>query len=177
MKRQNGASLVEFALAALLFFIILFGVIEFARFFYVYNTLVEATRRGARTAVVCPPNDINGSTAKITNVVLFNAPNATGNGILNLSPTNITIEYLLPNMTAWTYNATNINGVVVGNIDQIAFVRVSILGFQHTVFIPLPFFNTTFTLPPTATQTTLPRESLGRLTADNPLAAANRNCF
>lgn len=185
MKNQHGAALVEFALAAFLFFGVLFSVIEFARFFYVYNTLVEATRRGARIAAVCPPNNINGSTAKIINVVLFNAPYATGNGILGLTPANVNIEYLLSDATTlWTYNAVSNNGVVIGNIDDIAFVRVSITGYQYRVIIP-PFFTTAFTIPPAGaalakileTGTTLPSESLGRMTADNPLAAANRNCF
>ncbi len=54
MKTQRGAAMVEFALIALLFFIILFGIIEFGRAFFTYNTLVEATRRGARVAAVCP---------------------------------------------------------------------------------------------------------------------------
>lgn len=178
MKKHHGAAMVEFAVAALLFFIVLFGVVEFGRFFFVYNTLVEASRRGARTAAVCPPNNINGSTAKITNVVLFNTPSDTsGNGILGLSAANVNIEYLLDDMSTWTYSPDTYGGVVTGNIDDIKFVRVSINGFQHTVIIPLPFFNSPFTIPTTATTTTLPSESLGRMTADNPLAAASRNCF
>jgi Flp pilus assembly protein TadG len=176
MKTQKGAAMVEFAIIALLFFMLLFGIIEFARAMFVYNTLVEATRRGARTAAVCPPNNINGSTAKIKNVVLFNDPFASGNGLLGLAPANVTIDYLLSDSkTIWTYSATSVNGVVVGNIDDIVFVRVSITGFQQSLLIP--GFNKIFTIPTTATITTLPSESLGRLTANNPLAAANRNCF
>nr|WP_305907145.1 TadE family protein [Methylomarinum sp. Ch1-1]MDP4519872.1 pilus assembly protein [Methylomarinum sp. Ch1-1] len=53
-KLQRGASMVEFALIALVFFTLIFGIIEFARVMFVYNTLVEATRRGARVAAVCP---------------------------------------------------------------------------------------------------------------------------
>jgi Flp pilus assembly protein TadG len=176
MKKQRGAAMVEFALIALLFFVILFGIIEFARAMFVYNALVEATRRGARVAAVCPPNNINGSTAKIKNVVLFNAPSATGNGLLGLTPSNVNIQYLLSNMTPWTYNpVTSANGTVVGNIDDIAYVQVSITGFQH--YLIIPGFTTAFTIPTGATITTLPSESLGRMTANNPLAAANRNCF
>jgi hypothetical protein len=175
MKTQKGAAMVEFALIALLFFILLFGIIEFARAMFVYNTLVEATRRGARTAAVCPPNNINGSTAKITNVVLFNDPYASGNGILGLAPANVNIQYLLSDMSSWTYSSNTINGIDVGNIDNIAYVRVSITGFQHTLFIP--GFNNAFTIPSAGTITTLPSESLGRQTASNPLAATNRNCY
>ena len=51
-KRQSGAAAVEFALIALLFFTLLFGILEFGRLLYVYNTMQEVTRRGAREAVV-----------------------------------------------------------------------------------------------------------------------------
>lgn len=51
-RRQSGAAAVEFALVALLFFTIIFGIFEFGRFFYVSNTLQEVTRRAARAQVV-----------------------------------------------------------------------------------------------------------------------------
>ena len=48
--QQKGMYTVEFALVAALFFVLLFGVIEFARALFVWETLTEATRRGARLA-------------------------------------------------------------------------------------------------------------------------------
>lgn len=56
MKLQRGAAMPEFALIALLFFIVLFASIEMGRWMFVWNTLVEVTRRGARVAAVCPAN-------------------------------------------------------------------------------------------------------------------------
>lgn len=50
--RQHGAALVEFALVALLFFTLLFGVLELGRMLYIINTMQEVTRRAAREAVV-----------------------------------------------------------------------------------------------------------------------------
>ena len=50
--RQRGAAAVEFAIVCLLFFTILFAILEFGRMMYVYNTMQEVTRRGAREAVV-----------------------------------------------------------------------------------------------------------------------------
>lgn len=54
MKPQQGAALVEFAIVALVFFMVLFSAIEVGRWMFTWNTLVEATRRGARIAAVCP---------------------------------------------------------------------------------------------------------------------------
>lgn len=50
--RQRGASAVEFGIIAMLFFTLFFGIIEFGRFFYLYNTVQEVTRCAARQAVV-----------------------------------------------------------------------------------------------------------------------------
>ncbi len=51
---QRGAAAVEFALVAALFLLVLlFGVIDLGRFFFYMNATAEATRWGARTAVVC----------------------------------------------------------------------------------------------------------------------------
>ncbi len=50
---QKGVAAVEFALVSLFFFMLLFGVIEFARVLFTWNSAAEATRYGARVAVVC----------------------------------------------------------------------------------------------------------------------------
>ena len=48
--RQGGTTAVEFAIVAMIFFTMVFGVIEIARLMYVINTLQEVTRRAARAA-------------------------------------------------------------------------------------------------------------------------------
>jgi Flp pilus assembly protein TadG len=52
-SRQRGAAVVEFALVAMIFFMLLIGIFEFGRVMFTWNSAVEATRRGARLAVVC----------------------------------------------------------------------------------------------------------------------------
>ena len=47
-----GQALVEFALVAPIFFLLLFGIIEGGRFILYYQTLNNATREGARYAIV-----------------------------------------------------------------------------------------------------------------------------
>lgn len=55
--RQKGAAAVEFALISIIFFALLIGVMEFGRVLFTWNSAVEATRRGARIAVVTLPTD------------------------------------------------------------------------------------------------------------------------
>lgn len=57
---QRGAAAVEFALVAMLFFTLLFGVIEFGRAIYIWNTVQQVTRQAAREATVA---DFKDSTA------------------------------------------------------------------------------------------------------------------
>ncbi len=145
--QQKGLYIVEFALVAALFFVLLFAVIEFARALFVWNTLTEATRRGARLAVVCPVGH-----ASIANVTVFNAPAAAGaSSILpGLDSSDVVTDYL------------DQTGAVTASFNDIRYVRVSIVGFTHTLLIPalLPGLPA-MTLTAPAFETTLPRESLG----------------
>lgn len=50
---QKGATTVELALVLVVFFMFLLGVTDFSRMLYTWNAATEATRAGARYAVVC----------------------------------------------------------------------------------------------------------------------------
>lgn len=56
-SQQRGVAAVEFALVATVFFIMLFGAIELGRVLWLWNAATEATRLGARLAVVCDIGD------------------------------------------------------------------------------------------------------------------------
>nr|WP_229517099.1 TadE/TadG family type IV pilus assembly protein [Massilia oculi] len=56
-RTQAGATAVEFAVLALLFFTVVFGLVETARLLFVYNTLQEVTRRAAEAAVSAYPRE------------------------------------------------------------------------------------------------------------------------
>jgi len=60
MGREDGASLVEFAVVAPLLFLLLFGVIEFARVGHGFNTVWTAAREGARYATTVGDDDSDG---------------------------------------------------------------------------------------------------------------------
>jgi Flp pilus assembly protein TadG len=152
-KQQQGTTTVEFALIAGLVMIVLFGVIEVARAFFVWNTITEATRRGARVATVCPID--HPAIARIT--VFGNPGGGSTSPILHgLSTGHVQIEYF------------NNAGGAAGSFADIAQVRVSIRGYQHTLLVP--FVGQTLEVPPFST--TLPVESLGYV----PEAGA-RTCF
>lgn len=55
--RPRGVAAVEFALVSTVFFMLLIGAMEIGRVLFVWNTTGEATRLGARLAVVCDLND------------------------------------------------------------------------------------------------------------------------
>src|SRR5437899_12307070 len=50
--RARGQALVEFAFVAPIFFLILFGIIDFGRYVYCVQILDNAAREGARYAIV-----------------------------------------------------------------------------------------------------------------------------
>jgi hypothetical protein len=139
---QRGTTTVEFAIVGTVFFVVLFGVIEVGRALFVWNTVTEATRRGARVAVVCPVNH-----PAIARVTIFGDP-GTGDSspvLKNLSTANVRVDYL------------DENGVVTADFEKIEYARVAIVNYRHTFLIPL--LTQTVTVPPF--EATLPVESLG----------------
>lgn len=60
-RSQSGASIIEFALVAMIFFLVMWGIIEFGRAFYVQNSSQQLTRCVARTAVVRLPTEANSA--------------------------------------------------------------------------------------------------------------------
>ena len=97
-KHQRGAAAVEFALVAIVFFMLLIGIVEMGRVLFTWNAAAEATRYGARVAVVCPPDDpaILGRMQKIMpalaaeNVVVSYAPN--GCSVANCQQVSVSVQ-------------------------------------------------------------------------------------
>lgn len=52
-KHQKGTTAVEFAIVVALFLTVLLGILDFGRILFTWNAVGEATRWGARQAVVC----------------------------------------------------------------------------------------------------------------------------
>ena len=66
LRHHRGQSLVEFSLVAPILILMFFGIIEFGRFILAYQELNNATREGARYAIVhgsasdCPSGPMPG---------------------------------------------------------------------------------------------------------------------
>lgn len=92
VRRQRGSTAVEFALLAIVFFIIVFGILEIARAFYLFNTLQEVTRRAAATAANSRFDQT--SIDNIRKAALF--ADVDGNLVLGepVTPAHLKIEYL-----------------------------------------------------------------------------------
>ncbi|OON60727.1 hypothetical protein B0920_17350 [Massilia sp. KIM] len=90
--RQRGVGAVEFALVAIVFFSLVFVVIEVARAVYLFNTLQEVTRRAAAEAANSGFDQ--ASIDRIRATAIFS--NSSGNLILGdpVTPQHLKIEYL-----------------------------------------------------------------------------------
>jgi len=55
LRKQQGAEVVEFAIASILLFLILFGIIELSVALFDKATLTNASREGARTGILFRP--------------------------------------------------------------------------------------------------------------------------
>lgn len=85
-KRRRGAAAVEFAVVAPLFFALIFGIVEFGRLLMVQQILTNASREGARRAIV------EGATAsEVTDLVDDYLENSSITGAtITVSPTPLT---------------------------------------------------------------------------------------
>ncbi|HEY0563823.1 MAG TPA: TadE family protein [Methylophilus sp.] len=119
--KQQGVAAVEFALIASVFFAILFGALEMGRVMFYLNTAAEATRLGARVAVVCDQND-----SAVTDTMIEMLPILTAE--------NIDVSYLPAGCDVSSCISVN---VVIANVSVNTFIP----------FIPftitLPDFSTT----------------------------------
>ena len=139
---ERGGSLIEFAFVASGFFMMLVGIVAAGNLYYTHNALVEATRRGARYAVMHP----TGSTTAVQNVAVYGTDSpGTGatSAIYNLQPSNVSVTY------------SNLN-IASGSVT----VRISGYSFPFV----LPISTTSITMP--AYSTTLTGESAGLTPAD-----------
>jgi Flp pilus assembly protein TadG len=130
-EHQRGAAAVEFALVAIVFFMLLIGIVEMGRVLFTWNAVAEATRYGARVAVVCPLND-----PAILNRMQKVLPTES------LSTENVSISYLP-------------SGCSVSTCQQ---VTVSIKPESLKVTPMIPNWVGQLWVPPFTT--TLPRESM-----------------
>ena len=138
-RQQRGVAAVEFALIAAVFFTILLGAMEMPRLLWTWNAAGEATRLGARLAVVCDMND----PSIVTRMQQM---------LPALQPANVTIDYLNP--------PNAINSCTAATCKS---VRVTLAGYTHVPIIPF----VPLSIPSPPFQTTLTKEFMQ--SAGNPV--------
>ena len=134
---ERGGSLIEFTVVATVFFMMIVGIVSVAVLYFTHNALVDATRRGARYAVLNPAN----SNTAVTNVVMYGTDNPPTGAIplvYNLQPNNVSVNYAGM-------------GVAAGR------VTVTITGYTFPFILPTS--TTSITMP--SYSTTLTGESAG----------------
>ena len=82
-KKRLGASAVEFAIVAPLFFLLVFGMIEFGRMVMIQQVLTNASREGARQAVLDGATSSNVKSSVVTYM---------SNGGVTIATSNVTIS-------------------------------------------------------------------------------------
>jgi Flp pilus assembly protein TadG len=97
---ERGTAIVEFALTAAFFLMMIMAIISAGHLFFTHNALVESTRRGARyAATLAKPatgSCANNSTTvdPVKNMVLYGTPTAgTTTLVNNLTASNVTVCY------------------------------------------------------------------------------------
>jgi len=119
---QRGVAAVEFALIAAILFTLLFGIIEFGRVLFMMNTTAEATRLGARLAVVCDKDD-PVIKSRMTGMAGF------------LSPGNIDISYTPGgcDVSSCRYATVSITGLTVRSLVPLIPINFSMPAFATTL--------------------------------------------
>lgn len=86
LKRRRGTAAVEFAIVAPLVFLMLFGMIEFGRMLMVQQILTNASREGARRAII-----ESSTMTEVTEIVTdYLQRNSISGATLTLEPTDLT---------------------------------------------------------------------------------------
>lgn len=136
-RQQQGATIIEFALVLMVFLTFFFGILDFARMLWTWNAANEATRWGARVAVVCPQD-----TAKVLDRMQQFLP--------QLTAANVVVDWynaagnLDNTCTPATCGAVNIR------IRDLNYQWITPVGFGLPNAIAMPSFSTY-----------LPREAMG----------------
>ena len=160
-NNERGTTIAEFAVVALLFFTVIFGIIEFGRLLYTHNALTDATRRGARFAVLHKGNAAGIDAVK--NEVVYGSKatyddkgNPTSAPLINgLTVDMVEVDYVgidKDGDPATTDDITDF-GTNLGT------ATVKINNYQFNLLIPV--VGRLLTLPPY--ETTLTAESAGEI--------------
>lgn len=136
-KHQKGTTAVEFAIVVALFLTVLLGILDFGRILFTWNAVGEATRWGARQAVVCG----QGSTSVLSKMQTI---------LPTLTSANVSVQwYDTSGAVSTSCDATSCGGVAVSvtGMTVAPYSPATWIGFSQ---LAVPGFSTY-----------LPREVMG----------------
>jgi len=146
IKRQAGAVMVEMALTLPIFILLVFAIIELALVIFNFTRAVEATRAGARYAIVNDAvTDLSTLDCSSLTEVVVTCDTASCDDLMgkmtalysDLDPGNVEVRY--------GCSSTGFSG----NPNPLREVSVSIKGHEYELILPgLIGFDPTITLPP-----------------------------
>ena len=145
-NRGRGQALAEFALIAPLFFLLLFGIIEAGRYIFYYEMLNNATREGARYAIVNGSRSLTGSTGPSTGTT-FISSDPTGDDVVQKVRDSATgmIGSAVTVDRCWWYSVCDFTDHGDGNFVRGATVTVRAT-YTYSSLVPLvPLPNITVT--------------------------------
>ena len=143
---ERGTTMAEFVIISVVFFMIIFGIIEFGRLLYTHNALTDAARRGARYAVL--HDQTTADKACVKKVVVFGEANVNPSTCIETGPP------LINGLTEAKVNVTY--AADYGTNLGTATVEIT----NYTFNLSIPFARQTLTMPHYVT--TLTAESAGR---------------
>jgi Flp pilus assembly protein TadG len=153
---EKGTTMAEFAIISVVFFMIIFAIIEFGRLFYIHNALTDAARRGARYGALHQQADL----LCVQRVVVYGESQvnpltcaATGSPLINgLTESNVTVAYEGADADNNPATPPTDYGMNLGT--------VSVTIHDYTFRLAIPFVPKTMTMP--SYITTLTAESAGK---------------
>jgi Flp pilus assembly protein TadG len=103
IRAQSGEAMVEFALVAPLFFLLVFGILDYGRLFYVQETLQYAMRQAGRFAVT---GQSTGGTNRVSAII-----------------------QVAENAAAGLINSGNINSILISSVGSGGIVSTNFAGY------------------------------------------------
>lgn len=127
--RHRGVATVEFALVAIVFFTLLLACMEFGRWMFTLNAASEATRLGARLAVVCSQSDAAQIERRMSEMTV------------SIAPVHMQIDYLPTGCEAGTCKTVTARVVGASFQPLIPFLGNSFSVPAFEVSLPREYMN------------------------------------
>ena len=130
-KRQRGVAAVEFGILIIPLTLMLFGLTEYGRAIYQYNTLLKATRDAARYLSTVAP----GSEKEVAECLVLYGKQTSD--CPDNSPDSPNPDVLAPYLTKDMVSISNLSVDIEGSVVNLVTVTITNYEFQSLINFPL----------------------------------------